>query len=56
MAKRIEIINILWKTTGKYLILVEYDSNAGFKLLHEARSHLLESMYNISVFSPVNIL
>lgn len=56
MEKRKEILEILWKLTGRYLVLVEYGSNAGFKLLNEARSLLLDNMYDITVFSPVSII
>ncbi|XP_047482809.1 LOW QUALITY PROTEIN: methyltransferase-like protein 17, mitochondrial [Penaeus chinensis] len=42
MASRLRTIDILWRKTSKYLVLVEAGTNAGYRLIQEARDYLLE--------------
>ncbi|XP_011697043.1 PREDICTED: methyltransferase-like protein 17, mitochondrial isoform X2 [Wasmannia auropunctata] len=42
MASRIETLLKLWTKTENYLIIVEEGTNAGFKLVNEARSFILK--------------
>lgn len=42
MASRLRTIDILWRKTSKYLILVEAGTNAGYRLVQEARDYVLE--------------
>lgn len=39
---RMETILRLWNKTEKYLVIVEYGSNAGFKVINEARDFILQ--------------
>lgn len=54
--KRLEIANSLWNKAGKYLILVENGTNAGFLMLNEIRDFLMavkaKSGEEAFVFSP----
>lgn len=52
---RLETILNLWNKTGKYLIVVEHGTNAGFKLVNEVRDFILQIDKETSVghvFSP----
>lgn len=42
MTSRLKIIDVLWRKTSGYLVLVEAGTNAGYKLLQEARDYILE--------------
>ncbi|KAK9298295.1 hypothetical protein QLX08_008306 [Tetragonisca angustula] len=51
---RLETILKLWQKTEQYLIIVEQGTNAGFKVINEARDFILHSKkaHNAHVFSP----
>ncbi|XP_060831957.1 methyltransferase-like protein 17, mitochondrial [Bombus pascuorum] len=51
---RLETISKLWHKTEQYLIIIEQGTNAGFKLVNEARDFILKSKkaYDAHVFSP----
>ncbi|XP_053597776.1 methyltransferase-like protein 17, mitochondrial [Microplitis demolitor] len=57
---RIETILNLWRRADRYLVLVEQGTNAGFKLINEARefiTHLIDvhkkrELYEAFIFSP----
>lgn len=56
---RMDTVLKLWNKTGRYLILVENGTNAGFRIINEARDYLLQvsSQHEQSkgfVFSPVS--
>lgn len=38
---RLDTVINLWKRTGKYLVLIEFGSEGGFKVLNEARTNIL---------------
>lgn len=42
MASRLRTIDILWRKTSKYLVLVEAGTNAGYRLIQEARDYALK--------------
>ncbi|XP_063983091.1 methyltransferase-like protein 17, mitochondrial [Diachasmimorpha longicaudata] len=43
---RLEVILNLWRKTGRYLVLVEQGTNAGFKVINEARDCILHILNN----------
>ncbi|CAL4082861.1 unnamed protein product, partial [Meganyctiphanes norvegica] len=45
MASRLRTIDILWRKTGGYLVLVEAGTNEGYRLLLEARDYILEMSF-----------
>ncbi|XP_018331996.1 methyltransferase-like protein 17, mitochondrial [Agrilus planipennis] len=51
---RLETLQNLWRKTACYLVLVEYGTNAGFKMINEARDFILqmEGENKGHVFSP----
>ncbi|KAH0552664.1 methyltransferase-like protein 17, mitochondrial [Cotesia glomerata] len=57
---RIETILNLWRKTDKYLVIVDQGTNAGFKLINEARdfitnminTHKKRELYEAFIFSP----
>ena len=56
MKTRLQTILNLWNKTKQYLVIVEYGSNSGFKLVNEARDYILsiKDPENIGhVFAPV---
>lgn len=56
LVKRLEVVNNLWNKAGKYLVLVENGTNAGFQVLTEVRDFLLHvkatNNEDAFVFSP----
>lgn len=42
MKARLRTIDILWRKTDKYLVLVEAGTNAGYRLVQEARDYILQ--------------
>ncbi|XP_045623534.1 ribosome assembly protein METTL17, mitochondrial [Procambarus clarkii] len=42
IASRLRTIDILWRKTGGYLIIIESGTNAGYRLVLEARDYVLE--------------
>lgn len=42
MNDRLKMIDILWKKTNKYLVIVEQGTPAGFKAVIEARDYVLK--------------
>lgn len=54
--KRLETIINLWNKCNGYLVLIEHGTNAGFKLITEARDFLIGGIKeNGHVFAPVRI-
>lgn len=56
---RLETVKNLWAKTAKYLVLIEFGTSSGFKVLNEARDYLLSEECNnesenneIHVFAP----
>lgn len=47
---RLRTIDILWRKTGGYLVLVEAGTNEGYRLLLEARDYILEMSYKAKEF------
>lgn len=41
MATRLKVIDVLWRKTSGYLVIVEAGTSAGFKLVQEARDYIL---------------
>lgn len=53
--KRLETLLSLWNKCHSYLVLVEQGTNAGFKLINEARDFILDVSKNEAhVFAPVS--
>lgn len=56
---RLQTIQNLWNKCDRYLIIVEQGTNAGFKLVNEARDFILygtKKDRNASVFAPVILI
>lgn len=54
---RLDTLQTLWKKCDGYMVLIENGTNAGFRLIEEARAFLLQqSMPNDSayLFAPVS--
>lgn len=49
---RLEKLLKLWNKTGQFLVIVEMGTNAGFRLISEARDFLLR--YDAEIFAPVS--
>lgn len=55
---RLDTILTLWKKCDGYIVLIENGSNAGFKLIEEARDFLIQqaqSEGNAYLFAPVSL-
>lgn len=55
--KRLETLLTLWNKCNGYLVLIEHGTNAGFKLINEARDFLLNATQknrSAHVFAPVS--
>ncbi|CAG9864535.1 unnamed protein product [Phyllotreta striolata] len=57
MERRLEILSKLWRKTDRFLVIVEQGTNAGFKLVNEARDFIISTEdntrdYTCKVFSP----
>lgn len=56
---RLDTILTLWKKCDGYIVLIENGTNAGFKLIEEARDFLIQqaqSEGNAYLFAPVSIV
>lgn len=59
MKTRLDTLQTLWKKCDGYMVLVENGTNAGFKLIEEARAFLLQqAMQDDSafLFAPVSLM
>lgn len=50
---RLDTLQTLWKKCDGYLVLIENGTNAGFKLIEEARAFILQQTENSYIFAPV---
>ncbi|XP_052817002.1 methyltransferase-like protein 17, mitochondrial isoform X2 [Mya arenaria] len=42
VVERLELVELLWRLTDNYLVLVEHGTMAGYKLIQEARDYILQ--------------
>lgn len=55
---RLDILQKLWKKCDGYMVLIENGTNAGFKLIEEARAFLLQQAIQENstyLFAPVSL-
>lgn len=55
---RLDVLQTLWKKCDGYMVLIENGTNAGFKLIEEARAFLLQQATQENsgyLFAPVSI-
>ncbi|WAR11673.1 MET17-like protein [Mya arenaria] len=46
VVERLELVELLWRLTDNYLVLVEHGTMAGYKLIQEARDYILQCMHD----------